>query len=301
MRSEIIAASFISGLLLFCKNHPGILIVIVGVAGEIICEWDREKGVRGRLIKMFGMFLIMGLIVEIWEAAESDEKVANVIADNLRLEARLKDEDPLNAPINSVSATVRLTVKGVKRVQQTQAFSGGIFEEPDLASAGIWGMGEIVFFEGTNTSRNIYHLSCGGENFQFVGGAFIGETNEEIRGVVIKLHEDILDELISTNSFTQSNSFDIGKPAGEFRKVGSFMLSLPPMSTNVSVVRGVVELKVNSLRWKFPIPAQKQQFGLMTSQIVTNAANQTEARIWRVPIADWAIPPRFTNRIFTGE
>lgn len=73
------------------------------------------------------------------------------------------------------------------------------------------------------------------------------------------------------------------------------------METNVTIESGIVEVKVNSLRWEFPIPAQRQQWNIMTSQIVTNTSNVIEAKVLRVPIRDFVDPPRFMNRWYDGK
>jgi len=90
--NTFLATTFWSGLGLFCKNHPGILLVIIGVAGEIACEWNKEKGTRGRRIKAFGILLVTGLVLEIWEAVKSDEQVAKMTEQNLVLEKQLKEQ-----------------------------------------------------------------------------------------------------------------------------------------------------------------------------------------------------------------
>jgi hypothetical protein len=56
---------------------------------------------------------------------------------------------------------------------------------------------------------------------------------------------------------------------------------------NVTVVSGVIELKVNNLRWEFPVPAQREKWKLITTQITTNAAtNLREAKVFRMPVGD---------------
>jgi hypothetical protein len=119
MRTEIAVASFIPGLVLFCTNHPGILLVVIGVAGEILLEWGKEKGTRGKLIRFFGLVLVVGLLLEIWEAVKSDEQVAELMKSNLGLAAELEETkrnqariEPENLPITSVRANALLFVKG---------------------------------------------------------------------------------------------------------------------------------------------------------------------------------------------
>jgi hypothetical protein len=54
-----------------------LLLVLIGVIGEIICDW-KEMGV-GRLAKakrISAVLLVVGLMMEFWEAAKSDKDVA---------------------------------------------------------------------------------------------------------------------------------------------------------------------------------------------------------------------------------
>lgn len=258
--------------------------MIVGVAGEIICEWNKEKGTHGRLMKIFGLLLVVGLLLEVWEAVKTDALVAELTHSNLVLANRLKDVDPFNAPINSASAFVRLKVKGVKSVPLT-AHSWGIFATPSPEEVRNWGNGGITFFPGTNVSKTIYRLSCGGENFRFLGAGLVGGSND-MRGVDINFHqEDPSDESFFPTSFA-SPHFEVGQPVGTFTNVGSFVINLPEFETNVVVLSGTVEIKVNSSRWSFPIPAQTARYGVITSQLTTNSAKQIEARILPIRIGD---------------
>jgi hypothetical protein len=115
----------------------------------------------------------------------------------------------------------------------------------------------------------------------------------------VTFHEGQFNELNLTSSFI-SNRFVIGQPVRKFNSVGGIVIHLPQMETNIIVEAGVVEVKVNSLRWKFPIPAQKQRWGFITSQIVTNAAKQIEAKVLRIPIVNWGQPVLITN-FFDGK
>jgi hypothetical protein len=61
----------------FIGRHPGLLLVLIGVVGEIVCDW-KEIGV-GRLArakKISAILLIVGLMMEFWEAAKSDNELA---------------------------------------------------------------------------------------------------------------------------------------------------------------------------------------------------------------------------------
>jgi hypothetical protein len=73
----IIAASLLSVFGEFLTRHPGLLLVLIGVAGEIVCDW-KEMGV-GRLARakrISAILLVIGLMMEFWEAAKSDNEIA---------------------------------------------------------------------------------------------------------------------------------------------------------------------------------------------------------------------------------
>ena len=73
----------------FCKEHPGILIVVISVAGEIVCEWRTEKSFIERLKKFFGICLVVGLLLEIAEAVKSDKQVETLRGENLVLQTNV--------------------------------------------------------------------------------------------------------------------------------------------------------------------------------------------------------------------
>jgi hypothetical protein len=141
----------VSGVWIFCSNHPGILLVLVGVAGEIVCGWKKSETKRETWEKFFGIMLIVGLVVEIWEAAGQDKEVAQLalkagrameraamanerastneaFAKQLEIQVintktelataqrqlaeSLEKRDPAKWPVYSVGADVRLTFNG---------------------------------------------------------------------------------------------------------------------------------------------------------------------------------------------
>jgi hypothetical protein len=73
----------------FWKEHPGILMVVLGVAGEVVCDWNTEKTLKERLKKLFGILLVAGLLVEIIEAIKADRQIAVLKGQNLALEEKL--------------------------------------------------------------------------------------------------------------------------------------------------------------------------------------------------------------------
>lgn len=75
-------ASLASGIWAFSKRHPGILLVLVGVAGEVFFGWAAPKNRREVLEKFCAVLLVVGLVVEIVEASKEDKQIAtaNVLA-----------------------------------------------------------------------------------------------------------------------------------------------------------------------------------------------------------------------------
>lgn len=89
---------FFENFLPFLKKHPGIALVIIGVAGEIALEWKKENGRRGHFLRFFGVLLLCGLLWEIFESIATDNQI--------------KEVNPLNQPISDLRATGWFVVKG---------------------------------------------------------------------------------------------------------------------------------------------------------------------------------------------
>ena len=66
-------------------------MVIVGVAGEIICEWGHEQGKRALLLRGFGVLLIAGLLVEMWEAVRADEYIERLQATDVERQVTIQE------------------------------------------------------------------------------------------------------------------------------------------------------------------------------------------------------------------
>ena len=75
----------------FSGEHPGIVVVALSVACEVVCDWRTEKSLIDRLKKFFGICLVIGLLLEVNEAIKSDLKVEELRAKNDALEANTKD------------------------------------------------------------------------------------------------------------------------------------------------------------------------------------------------------------------
>lgn len=281
---------------------------------------------REKLKKRLGIILIVGVAGELAslpfsliDSAQTNNQAANSLKEvtfltqsNLLLQIQLKEVDPLNAPINSVSATLKLRVKGVKDAQAREVGSwagvagAGVFAPPkDATDAAGWGMGGISFLSVTNVTgpgnKQIYGLTSDSQDIQYLGSGLVYGTNGW-RGVVVRFHEnEFLENMESADAFTVSNRFNLGQPVRVFNDVNAIFVQLPFFETNVLIVSGNVEVKVNGSRWTFPIPPQRSAWGCVSSEITTNASGQIIPKILPIPLHDFVFPPRWTNIVYTGE
>jgi hypothetical protein len=74
--SVILSTSILSAALAFVERHPGIVIVLIGVAGEVFCDWKTIEGKWAMARKAFAVLLVIGLAWELIEAGKSDAELA---------------------------------------------------------------------------------------------------------------------------------------------------------------------------------------------------------------------------------
>jgi hypothetical protein len=142
----ILAASSLFVCLEFVGRHPGLLLVLIGVIGEIICDWkEMGTGRLARAKRISAVLLVVGLMMEFWEAAKSDneladtkERTALVESNNLVLRSNvaalelqvmeaktnIASIDPRNANISEISAIVFFTKMGMDLNELTNLPSG---------------------------------------------------------------------------------------------------------------------------------------------------------------------------------
>ena len=99
----------------FANNHPAIFLVVIGVVGETVFDWNKKKEVKERLKKFFAFMLIVGLVWEIPEASENDKKAADA---KERVEMLEFSNAVLSAQLTTLESTnlaVRLQVAGLHR------------------------------------------------------------------------------------------------------------------------------------------------------------------------------------------
>ncbi len=103
----VVAVCLSKSVRFFCREHPGIFFVVIAVAGEVICDWNRKKTLKERLKKFFGVLLVAGLLLEIVEAVKSDKETAS--AENEAAQAQ-KDAGTANERASSNELAVQFLI-----------------------------------------------------------------------------------------------------------------------------------------------------------------------------------------------
>lgn len=271
----------------------GGVIVLIALWMEELGEEDEYETIADvrkskRVSKIGRKLLMFGIVIEIMVGFGIAAKDIKEFSENSRL----------NAPINSVSAVLGLKISGASGSYFSPGMGIFVPPEPDVG----YGQARITFFEGTNIFKQVFNLVSDGENIRWLGPMLVDLTATNGNGGVIAyFREDDLSEI----GFLSTNKTGFGKTdgakVGVFNNIGSVVISLPPMGTNVVVISGKILVKVNSSRWEFPIPPQKPYMGMITSEIITNSNGERAAKVFPVRVADWAVPPRFPERLYDGK
>lgn len=109
-----LAFSLLSNCWDFATRHPGILLVLLGVAGEIIFDWKDMKGRLAWAKRISALVLIAGLILEFSEAAKSDKDVAASIERAGNAEKEAEDAGLLAAKIGITNAQLSMRVEDLR-------------------------------------------------------------------------------------------------------------------------------------------------------------------------------------------
>lgn len=59
--------------------------MLIGVAGEIVCDWKEMDGRLASAKRLSAILLVVGLMIEFWEAAKSDEEIAKLSLQSAQL------------------------------------------------------------------------------------------------------------------------------------------------------------------------------------------------------------------------
>jgi hypothetical protein len=245
----------------FITRHPGILLVFLGVVGEIIFDWADMKGRQAWGKRLSAFILIGGLLLEFAEAAKSDKEVAlanqRAVANELQV-AELKKEnlvlhsnvfelekqiidatnsvaqiDPFNQPVSDVSALVKIVVAGETFPNITTSRSKSL----DAVS--------VIMLCESNITWSLFDV--------LIADGFIAETNNNdagTRAYLLKFH-----------SFDKGAIYMAdGNPpvANAIKKVNLLRIDNWFLPHDSKVLGGNVLLVINStIRQSFQIPAQK--------------------------------------------
>lgn len=98
----------------FATRHPGILLVLLGVAGEVIFDWNEMKGRLAWAKRISAFVLIVGLILEFYEAANSDKEVSASIERAGNAEKEAKQASLLATEMGTTNAQLSLRVEELR-------------------------------------------------------------------------------------------------------------------------------------------------------------------------------------------
>jgi hypothetical protein len=118
----ILASSMLSNCWEFAARHPGILLVLLGVAGEVIFDWKEMKGRLAWAKRFSAIVLIAGLVLEFAEAAKSDRDVSAAIerAGNAEKEAGQANERAAIIESNNAALLMQIEQLKTRRITQLQ-------------------------------------------------------------------------------------------------------------------------------------------------------------------------------------
>jgi hypothetical protein len=107
----ILAFALLSNCWDFATRHPGLLLVLLGVAGEVIFDWKEMKGKMAWAKRISAIVLISGLILEFYEAAKSDKVVAASIERAGNAEKAAKEAGLLVAKIGMTNVQLSFQIE----------------------------------------------------------------------------------------------------------------------------------------------------------------------------------------------
>jgi hypothetical protein len=226
----------------FVTRHPGLVLVLAGVVGEVICDWKEMDGRLARAKRLSAILLVVGLMMEFWEAAKSDLEVArlNQEAAAARLEtAELKQQiaetttnlakiDPRNANISDMSATAILMVMGTN-------FN-------DLTPVDSTRVAKITLLKNESIGVRLDTLRA--ENFTHNDFTVLFGVRDR-REYGIRFH-----------SFNFNAANGIENPVKTIDDVHIVRMDLSFLPRDTEIAGGVVELVVNNEKKMFEIPRQ---------------------------------------------
>jgi hypothetical protein len=171
-----------NAILLNCWNfslrHPGLLLVLVGVAGEVYFEWKEEAWCKHWKKKVSALLLIFGLCLEFIEAAKSDKNVAASIENASNAEKEAKEANLLAAKVGTTNAQLSFKIEELR--SNNFAFS--------LVTEGLRS-NNLEVDKRLTEEANEAHKAEGGAN---VRAALIESNNSVLSFTVEGLHSNNL-------------------------------------------------------------------------------------------------------------
>jgi hypothetical protein len=264
MSSEIFAALLVAAGCSgewWLHHHP---------AGKKKSEKNEHHKIESRFIAMVSIGVIMEFFVlghSIRESVILENKVSEARdraaqlekeAQSFRvkadaLELQIEQNDPMNQPINDLSAEVRFIIKGDRHTHlssETEGWSG-------------W----LTFCMGNDISNKVFFLNSDSADIT-VANILGGDTDRECD---MKFRKPV-----SSLIFPEYPGW--GTPAKNFDKIASLILQVRGLETNNSftVLRGDVDVVINGqIKRRFDIPQQNERFGCISSQkTITNGTNR---------------------------
>lgn len=266
-----LAAPLLSLCWEFITRHPGLVLVLIGVAGEVACDWNEMSGRLARAKKLSAILLVVGLAIEFVEAAKSDLEIAtlNKEAANARLEtAKLEEQiaetrtnvanvDPRNAPISQMTATAYFVIMGTN------------FNE--LSNTEINRKAEMSLWKDERLGTTLDPLIAEKENITgFIITPIFGTRDR--RTYRIQFH---------SFNFNAAKGFEY--PVKTIDDVHIVHIDLNFLPRDTEIAGGRVELVMNSLHKMFDIPKQNDtnsnmgwQSGFPCWFVATNGVQTSE-------------------------
>ncbi len=88
----MLALSLLSDCWEFLTRHPGLILVLIGVAGEVICDWtEMGKSKKAWAKKVSAIILVLGLAIEFIEASKVDRETAELGSTNRVLSIKMEE------------------------------------------------------------------------------------------------------------------------------------------------------------------------------------------------------------------
>ena len=145
----------------FILRHPGILLVLIGVAGEVVFDWSEMSGRKAFAKRLSALVLILGLVLEFFEAAESDKDVAQARERAAVAESNTVLMQITVAQLNSNNLVLRSNVLALELRVQDRTITPEMRDQAVKLLGGSSG--------GKTVHVSVNYGSAGGEAIRYAG------------------------------------------------------------------------------------------------------------------------------------